>query len=48
MVSAGRVTAAGSPAEVLTGEHISAMCDIWAEVTHVDGVPRIEVALAEC
>lgn len=46
MLSGGRVAALGSPAEVLTAERIGAVYDVRAEVVLVNGIPRIDFALA--
>jgi iron complex transport system ATP-binding protein len=46
MLSGGRVAAVGSPAEVLTAERIGAVYDVRADVVLVNGIPRIDFALA--
>jgi iron complex transport system ATP-binding protein len=46
MLSGGRVAAVGTPAEVLTAERIGAVYEVRAEVVLVNGVPRIDFALA--
>lgn len=46
MLSAGRVAATGTPAEVLTAERIAAVYEVHAEIVSVGGIPRIDFALA--
>ena len=47
MLSAGRLVAAGPPAEILTPERIRAVYGVTATVELRDGIPRIEFALPE-
>lgn len=45
MISSGRVMAVGTPAEVLTGERISAVYQVNAQVSEKSGIARIDFAL---